>query len=146
MGAPVTRPFQRNPFSAHHGRRRVGSPPNSVYFRGGAKRTGGENGPLLAAKMRRAGRAPGSSPRVIPRNHLPDPSREKRVFNLLVFALDYFPTKVADGRRAPWGGRTHADHRSAFVGCGSGSAQRQYHRAQFRYPHSPIEPARRDAV
>ena len=42
--------------------------------------------------------------------------------------------------------RTHADHRSAAVGCGSGAARRQHRRAQLRHTNSPAEPARRHAV
>src|SRR6185437_9165675 len=40
-------------------------------------------------------------------------------------------------------GRTHADHRSAAVGCGSGAARRQYRGAQLRHNNSPAGPARR---
>jgi len=42
--------------------------------------------------------------------------------------------------------RTQADHRSAALGCGSGTARRQYRRTQRWHPHSPAKPARRDAV
>ena len=43
--------------------------------------------------------------------------------------------------------RTHADHRSAAVGCGPGAACRQCRRAQrLRQTNSPAEPPRRHAV